>query len=228
MSLHQANIAVHIGAGIIGLLVGILPYASQKGGKLHRQSGTIFLFLMWIVVLTALNGVFFFRSQSFLTVVSFQSFYYIFSGYRVTKVRDEGYKPIDLAVQLLVLGVVGWFCANLSSLGYLWNKGIVLYMLAYLGGMAGFDLLRYLFPNWINMQKFWLYEHIYKLTSAWAALGSAGAGTVLVAFEPWNQIIPAVIGTWWLVFCLVYFPRMQKRKQVLPQIVVSPTPVRER
>ena len=91
---------------------------------------------------------------------------------------------------------------------------IIYYLLIYLFLIISFDLLRFFFPNLIRMRGFWLYEHIYKITGAFTALVSAGVGTVFASWEPYNQIVPAALSTFWLIFCLIYFTR-PKRRNVL-------------
>lgn len=222
--LHNLNIFIHVSAGTLGILVGILAYASRKGGRSHARWGQVFLFMMALVVLTALNGVLFFVVQPFLTVVSFQSFYYSYSGYRILKTKDRGFTQMDFLVMGLVLFVIGAFLSKLylDNSIIVWNRSVVYYMLLYIGMIVCFDMMRYVFPKRLKMPRgFWLYEHIFKMTSAFVALVSAGMGTVLVAWEPYNQIIPAVLGTHWLIFCLIYFPKVMKRKRNSKQMVLS-------
>ena len=44
--LHHINIAVHVTAGVVALLVGMVSFASEKGGTRHAYAGRIFLSLM--------------------------------------------------------------------------------------------------------------------------------------------------------------------------------------
>lgn len=222
--LHSLNIFIHVLAGTLGILVGVLAYTSQKGGAKHALWGRIFLLLMGLVVLTALNGLLFFVIQPFLAVVTFKSFYYSYSGYRVLQTKDKRFSPVDFLVMVLVLLVIGGFLAKLylDNSIVVWNRSLVYYMLCYIGTIVSFDMLRYLFPKLLKMrQGFWLYEHVFKMTSAFVALVSAGMGSVLVAWEPFNQIIPAILGTHWLIFCLIYYPRALKRKRKQRQMVLS-------
>ena len=205
--LHNINIIIHVLFGITAILIGIIPYATQKGGKKHRFFGRIFIVLMAFVIITALNGVLFFRDRPFLTVVTFQSFYFTYSGFRILKTKEKGFQRQDFIVMLLVSIVAGLFLLNLKTANILWHASIVYYILAYLLLVIAFDILRFFVPGLIKNKSFWIYDHIFKMTGAFVALISAGVGTVLAGWEPYNQILPAVLGTIWLVFCLVYFPR---------------------
>lgn len=222
--LHNLNILIHVMAGILGIVVGIMAYASPKGGRQHAQWGKIFLYLMALVILTALIGTLFFVIQPFLTVVTFQSFYYSYFGYRVLQTKDRRFSRFDFMVMLLVFTIIGAFLSKLylDNSIIVWNRSVVSYMLLYIGTIVCFDMLRYLFPRHLKMPKgFWLYDHVFKMTSAFVALVSAGVGSVLVAWEPFNQIIPAALGTQWLIFCLIYYPRALKRKRKVKQMVLS-------
>ncbi|MEL6638114.1 MAG: hypothetical protein AAFW73_21680 [Bacteroidota bacterium] len=210
--LHQINIIVHVLAGCLAMLIGIVAYASTKGDKLHRRMGQIFLFLMGIVILTALNGVLFFIDRPFLTVVTLQSAYLSYTGYRVLRIRQSAWQTIDLGIMLLTLGVLAGFLWQRAVANVLWHQLVVDYLLLYLSIILLFDLLRYFRPKLSFGPRFWLYDHIFRMTSAFTALVSAGFGTVFATWEPLNQILPAVLGTGWLVFCLWYFPRKGKVK----------------
>ena len=208
--LHSINIFIHILAGIIAIIIALFAYSSTKGGQQHKRYGRLFLWLMAVVTLTAMNGVFFFIDRPFLTVVTFLAFYTSYSGYRVLKTKETGFQTIDFLVMLLVFAISISFVVRMESASIMWNTKIVYYLLSYVLLIVAFDMCRFFFPNWIPLSRFWLHDHIFKMTASFTALISAGAGTVLASYDPWNQIIPAIFGTLWLVFCLVYFPRKMK------------------
>ncbi|MEM1328530.1 MAG: hypothetical protein AAGI23_21420 [Bacteroidota bacterium] len=121
--LHQVNLLFHVIAAVSAIIVGVIAYAARKGGKGHAISGRLFLLFMGIVIITALNGVLFFVDRPFLTVVTFQSFYLSYSGYRVLKVRRTGMKWFDVGVILSVLGVI----ISLAQYDFQWlNCGTIL------------------------------------------------------------------------------------------------------
>lgn len=211
--LQSINISIHILFGIIAIFIGLAPYFTKKGGRYHRLSGRLFLGLIAVVIITALNGVLFFRDRPFLTIVTLLSLYTSYSGYRVLKTKEAGFMRQDFVVMLLVIGMALYFVAHFQTANIFWHASVVYYLLGYFFVLVGFDIIRYLFPNFIQIKNFWLYEHIYKMTGSFSALISAGAGTVLVAYEPYNQIIPAIFSTIWLIFCLLYFPKRIKMKK---------------
>jgi uncharacterized membrane protein len=59
---HHVNIAIHVAAGIAGVLVGTIALVTAKGGVQHRRTGRVFAWLGGIVVARALVGVLVFRS----------------------------------------------------------------------------------------------------------------------------------------------------------------------
>lgn len=84
--------------------------------------------------------------------------------------------------------------------------GLVFMLIIALG--AGYFLLRMnaakFFTQLKDRGRIWLYDHVFKMASAITALVSASAGSLLKSMEPFNQILPAILGTMWLVFCLIY------------------------
>ncbi len=205
--LHEFNILVHISTGILAIFVALFAYATNKGSSKHKIAGRIFLFLMAAVIITAFNGVLIFRDRPFLTVVTFLSFYTSYSGYRVLKTKEKGFQLIDFIIMCFVLVVAIMFVRKIQSANILWHGSVVYYLLFYLFLIVTFDLLRYLKPKIITHPKFWVYDHIYRMTASFSALISAGAGTVFSKWEPYNQIVPAVLTTLWLVGCLFYFSK---------------------
>jgi len=212
--LHNINISIHVLAGILAIITAIFAYATTKGGTKHKISGRIFLILIGIVIITAFAGVLVFRDRPFLTIVTFLSFYTSYSGYRVLKTKENGFQFIDFMVMLLVILVAVSFVIKMQSSNIIWHASVVYYLLFYLFLIVGFDMLRYFIPNLIRNPRFWVYDHIYKITGSFTALISAGAGAMLEEWQPYNQIIPALFSTIWLIVCLVYFSKYAKAPNV--------------
>lgn len=197
--MHQLNIYIHVFAGVLALIVGIVSYTSQKGGERHALAGRIFLGLMAAVLTTAAIGVIFFRDRPFLALLTIQSFYMASSGYRATWYKQNGPGKIDF---LLVLGLVGCgiaFVISLQQANILWSSAVVYYTLGALFAVGFYDVLR--IAKVLDWQHAWVPEHFMKMTSAYGALFSAGMGTVLPDLGPYTQIIPAMTAT--VLFILV-------------------------
>jgi len=82
----------------------------------------------------------------------------------------------------------------------IWSPVIIYSTVGYLILAVAYDLGRYLI-NKKAYQKFWLYEHILKLISAFSGLLSAFTGTVFPQYQPYSQFLPSVLGS----FIALYF-----------------------
>lgn len=206
--LHQLNIIIHVTAGTLALLIGIIPYASKKGEAIHIRFGRIFLGLMAVVVITALLGVLFFRDRPFLTLITVQSFYMATSGFRALKYKTNGPSQVDFGLTLVLLGAAGVFIWGLQDANVVWHTSVIVYLLVFLLMVGCYDLLRFFrVLNWPNA---WIHEHYLKMTSAYSALFSAGMGTLMVDMEPYSQIVPSVMGTLLLIGVIWRFGRRSK------------------
>ena len=58
---HLANIALHVGAGTLALLIGFVMLAGRKGTAAHRRWGKVFCALALVVSLSAAVGTLCFR-----------------------------------------------------------------------------------------------------------------------------------------------------------------------
>lgn len=208
--MHQINISIHVLSGLIAIIMAIVAYASVKGGTTHRKYGRWFLAFITLTIATAALGVLVFRDRPFLTVVTLQAAYMAYTGFRVLKLKSRPFQLVDVLVLAGAILLVGNFFLKLQSANIVWNQRVVWYILLYLCLILAFDLLRVFWPGLIKQPKFWLYDHIFRMTGAFTALVSAGIGTVMSGWEPWSQIVPAFLATWWLVFCLIWFPRRHK------------------
>gem|GEM_PF-197372 len=204
LMLHQINIYTHIIAGSLALVIGLIPFFTKKGSSIHQRYGRYFLYLMGVTILTATLGVLFFRSRPFLTIVTLQSAYMSFAGYRILKTKTKGPERIDLIATLFLVTMAGRFLFLIGTRGAVWHQSVVVYLLGFLFAVAAYDILRHFKPQ---LAKYWLLEHIFKMTSAYIALFSAFAGTVLSAWQPYSQIIPSAMGTVWIISTIWYYSR---------------------
>ena len=212
--LHNSNILIHVIAGSIALLLGILALTSNKGGKWHKKSGNYFLLLLIIVVLTGLMGVFIFKRNTFLLIITVLSAYYGFSGYRVLQTKSNSPKFTDIAVAIVSLIAVSYFLYYFKTMGMYWSPIIIYSTVGALLMIVAYDFIRYLIPK-KTYRNIWLYEHIFKMIGAFTALLSAFSGTVLYNYQPYSQFLPSVFGTLLQIGFIVYYIRKFKRKRKL-------------
>ena len=51
--LDSVLLLAHVVAGTVALLIFWVPVVVRKGGSVHRQSGRIYVYAMWVVICTA-------------------------------------------------------------------------------------------------------------------------------------------------------------------------------
>ncbi|MEM8484101.1 MAG: hypothetical protein AAF564_01070 [Bacteroidota bacterium] len=209
--MHGLNIFIHVTAGILAMLVGVVSYASAKGQRAHTIAGRVFLSLMAGVIITATLGVLFFRDRPFLTLITIQSFYMAASGYRALwyKTRGPGWPDLMLALFLLCAGCV--FIYSLQGANIVWHGSVVFYLLLVLFIVGVYDVLR--ISKVVKLPHAWLPEHFLKMTSAYTALLSAGLGTLMSGLGPISQILPAALGNLLLIGVIWRFRHTFRRKQ---------------
>ncbi len=189
---HQSNILLHIITGSLALLLGVIALATTKGGKLHNTSGKYFLGFMSVVILTGLIGVFVFGRNTFLLVITVLSGYVAFSGYRILQLKINTPKSIDILVAIVSLLVLLYFLYYFKSIGMIWSPIVIYSTVGALLFIISYDLLRYLIPKrTYKKHRIWIYEHIYKMTSAFGGLLSAFIGTVFEKYQPHSQYLPS-------------------------------------
>ncbi len=202
---HKANIILHIVTGSLALLIGVIALLSTKGGQLHNKTGRIFLRLIAIVIITGLLGVFVFKRNTFLLVITVLSGYVSFSGYRILLFKSNKPQRLDMAVALISLLILAYFLYYFKSIGMIWSPIVIYSTVGAMLFIVSYDFIRYLIPtNTYQKHRIWIYEHIYKMTSAFSALLSAFVGTVLDQYQPHSQYIPSVISMLIIIGFMIY------------------------
>jgi len=201
---HLSNIWIHITAGSLALFLGLLALTTKKGGRWHKKSGNLFLNFLVVVIVTGLIGVFVFKRNTFLLIITVLSAYYGFSGYRILKTKNNRPKGIDIAVALLALISVFYFLYYFKSVGMYWSPIIVYSTVGALLAIIAYDVIRYFIPR-KNYGTLWLYEHIFKMIGAFTALLSAFTGTVFEKHQPYSQFLPSVFGTLLQIGFIAYY-----------------------
>ncbi len=208
--LHSFNISLHVLAGTVALVIGLLALTVRKPSARHFRYGRYFLYLLAVVVGTGFTGLLFFRSSSFLLMLTLLAGYDGYAGYRAVQLRARRSSRADALVAAATL------TAGLLYVGYLrqadgnWAAPVVYSTLAALALVTGYDLLKHC---WLHerLKSGWLYEHIYKMVSAYSAILSAFTGTVLPGFKPYSQLGPSVLCLWLIVF-FIWREAVSRRK----------------
>jgi uncharacterized membrane protein len=192
--LHKTNIFIHVIAGSVALLTGIVILFAGKGTLFHKKAGKVFLILLAVVIFTGLVGVFIYGRNNFLLVITVLSGYLGYSGYRAVKMRHNQPRLADIGVALMSLLLVGYFIYYFHSIGMIWVPVIIYSTVGFLILVVMYDLLRYFIPK-AAYANVWLSEHIWKMISAFTALLSAFCGTVFPQYQPYSQFMPSVFGS---------------------------------
>src|SRR5258706_13664126 len=174
---HSTNIVIHIAAGTIALLLGIIALSTKKGKKIHMKSGRWFLLSLCIVIATGLLGVFVFGRNTFLLVITVLAGYYGFSGYRALQNKSNEPKRIDILIAMVSLFAVFFFLYYFKTIGMIWAPVIIYSTVGTLLSVIAYDFIRYLIPR-STYGNLWFYEHMYKMIGAFTALLAAFSGTV--------------------------------------------------
>jgi len=209
-TLHTINIALHVLFGTLGLLVGLVALIYQNRYSQHSRFGRYFLYALIVVVTTAFIGTLFFRSNPFLWMLTLLGGYVGYSGYRAVRLKEQRSSKPDLllAISVLLAGCLyAWSVQNGQSN---WSPSVIFSTLLALALVTIYDIVKHC---WLfrRFRTWWLYEHIYKMMSAYSALASAFSGTVLPQFKPYSQIMPSTICSLLIVYFIWRRARMPKQ-----------------
>jgi len=211
--LHQLNIFVHIVAGTLALIVGIITILKNRNIPAHRRWGTLFNYLLVVVVGTGFIGFLFFRQEPFFLMLTLISGYVGFAGFRNIQLKEKRATRIDAlaASGCLVIAII--YGVYVIQAGAASNATVIYATLGALVLVTGYDLIKYFFYH-RYLKKAWLYEHIYKMISACSALASAFAGNVFRDYHPYSQLGPSVAGT----LLILYFIWQRSTRKPLIQM----------
>ncbi len=212
-TLHTSNIVLHVLTGTVALVLGLIALVSVKGGSVHNRYGIYFLASVSIVIVTGLIGVFVFGQNAFLLVITVLTGYVSFSGYRVLKFKSNAPRTLDIIVAMVSLSVLAYFLYFFKSIGMIWSPIIIYSTVGAMFLVVLYDIFRYLIPREVYTERrIWLYEHIYKMTSAFSGLLSAFAGTVLKQYQPHSQYLPSVLGMVIIAAFMLYIYKDGQKK----------------
>lgn len=103
---------LHVVAGSLALLAGMLAIITPKGKKAHILSGKMYFWSMTVIFFTAMP-IALDNAKLFFVAISIFSYSMAFSGYRFTKLKKIGPPPyLDNIAAILTgvagLGMIGW------------------------------------------------------------------------------------------------------------------------
>lgn len=204
MQLNYINLAIHVSMGVAGLLCGLLPLLSTKGGQIHRKNGRVFVVLAGVVLGTAILADLFLHEPIALLAATLSASYQYISSLRSLALRTRGPSMVDTLLACAALAGCVWLVRSMSTSTASWNPMIGYSTAAYVACIALYDLSR---PFWAA---YWLryvrpLDHGLKMTGCYFAMLSAGAGNLLKHLQPWSQVIPSSLGIIVMTILLVRY-----------------------
>lgn len=208
--MHHLNILTHVAAGTLALLLGLFPLLSKKGSLVHRISGWLFVVAGVVVLGCAVIGITLYPQPVPLMMATASASYQFIGGLRaLPRFRTPGWFDSLLALAALALCAVLFQVMSRGNAS--WSPAVGYGILGFLGFVAVYDLSR---PLWRRAwQDIRTLDHGLKMTGAYFAMASAGAGNVLRGGQPWSQLLPSAMGI--LVMVLILARAVSKRRPSL-------------
>lgn len=212
--IHQTNILLHVLAGTLALFAGTAALLMPKHSSRHIQFGRYFLYLLSVVVISGFLGWLFFRSNAFLLMLTLLSGYVGYAGWRTIRLREKRTTKLDVMVAIAALSLGILFLVSLNKDDGNWNPVVVYSTLGALGLVTAYDILKHV---WLHayIRKWWLFEHIYKMISAFSAILSAFVGNVLPDHKPYSQIVPSSLCVLLIIVLIWRQARKKKARRIM-------------
>jgi hypothetical protein len=201
---------IHIAAGVIALMIGLVPLLSAKGGRAHRRFGHVAIGLGAIVLVTALIGVVFDDAPMALAAVTLSAGYQYVGSLRALALRDHGPGWIDALLACLAVVLAAWMLIQAKPGSDSWPPALAYGTLGYLATVVIYDVSRHAWPR-LWLRRIRPLDHGLKMTGFYFAMASAGAGNLLRDWQPWSQLLPSSIGlVVILIFAILFFRRQAR------------------
>ena len=201
---------IHISAGFISLVTGLISILSLKGGKIHKKSGKIYFYSMTIVFVTAII-IANYRFNRFLFLIAFLSYYSVFAGVRKLRLKNlhKNQKP----------KWYDWTAGIINGIANLFFIGLGIYYSIENGFFSGGALLSVgfgiggLLISYVNLKPFiirpnksyhWYLSHIGNMFGGYIATSTAFLSTLISKYEIMNPFLgfalPSIIGVPLLIY----------------------------
>ena len=197
----------HITAGFTALVVGLIPMFFEKGSRLHKRAGLIYVYCMIIVAATALLLCTlqpFKMMRLFLAGIAVFSFYLCITGWRATKQKKTSPttadKALTFATLFVSLAMIGFGVYLLSINGASFLPIVFTFFGVLTLVFAGRDVQ---FMTKPTEKMHWFFQHFTRMGGSYIATFTAALvtniGRILPATAPeWTYtmswILPSIIG----------------------------------
>jgi len=214
-ALSKALLSIHIIAGSLSLITFWIPIFTKKGGKIHNAVGKVYVYLMWIVVISAgvlsienlMQGDYLMAAfLGFLTLITSNPLWYAIATLKHKKGLTEGYKRIHLIFNSVItlggLFLIAYGCTMLGE-----GPEIMLFFFGFLGLTNGKEVYNH-FKN-PKTKEDWYKQHytgmVTTAIAAYTAFAVFGGNQLLsgklpgyMMALPW--ILPTIIGTMIMIY----------------------------
>lgn len=192
--IFQNALIIHVSAGILSLLSGLIAMTSRKkGGRVHNTSGQVFYWSMLVIFITTVLFVILYPMQMkyhFFLTIGIVSFYPAFTGKRILKMKKKiEAKWYDLAASFLML-VSGVVMILYGVYLQVYNPGGFAILFLVFGPFsvlqARGDLMVLLGRKQVAKMH-WFYDHAGKMIGAYSAAVTAFCVNVVPRYLPENS-----------------------------------------
>ncbi|MEI6264410.1 MAG: DUF2306 domain-containing protein [Sphingobacteriia bacterium] len=177
ISFFNVVTAVHITAGSLGLITGIISMSTTKGMKSHKKAGKIFFYAMVMIFLSSIY-MSIVKNNIFLLLIGFFSIYLASTGYRILSLKKIGDHAANATAVDYLLGFTGIIAGiSMAVLAIYYfskgsNFGIVLLVFAIVSFGFGFQDL-YKFKKPPTKKTHWINGHALRMGGAFTATVTA-------------------------------------------------------
>lgn len=194
----ETTLVVHVAAGLLALVAGLIALGTTKGGRRHRQAGRAYVLAMSVVVVTALPLALVDGNYFLLTIAVFSG-YLVHNGYRVLSRKRPtpgDAAPLDWIAHLTMTGV-GVAMVALGSRSLLGGDrlGVALVVFGAIGlSLAVREIAAVYRPP--DASRTWFYRHIVFMGGGYIATVTAAVTVNLGMLPPVVRWVgPTAIGT---------------------------------
>ena len=197
-TIYNFVLYVHIISGFLGLLCGTIAIMKTNFIKTHKKAGKIFFYAMVFIFITS-TIMCFLKTNVFLLLVGFFSFYLACTGYRALQLKaiyKNNLKPqfIDYAISItgilagISIYILAYFLFIQGS-----NFGFVCVMLGSVSLFLGILDIRKFYII-ITDKFFWMRAHAIRMAGAYAATVTAFIVVNVQINQGWTLwILPSFI-----------------------------------
>lgn len=204
------TLAVHVAAGVLALVAGVVALGTAKGGRRHRRAGRAYVLAMAVVVATALPLALVDGNYFLLTIAVFSG-YLVLNGYCVLSRKrptPSDAAPLDWVAHLTMAGI-GVAMLGLGSRSLLGGDelGVALVVFGAIGlVLAGREIVAVYRPP--DGPREWFYRHIAFMGGGYIATVTAAVTVNLTMLPPVVRWVgPTAVGTPAIVLAVLRYRR---------------------